>query len=258
MKLKRFAIAAALAAFFMTAMLCGTAFAAERVPDGILSGDIEMEDAVGGESAVISPIIEMIVNSRASDDPTIFGTEYDEIQPKPFTPPGTGTVTDNATGEDGKEFFTIAAPDGNVFYLVIDRQRNTENVYFLNAVTEADLLPLAQMPERPAPEAAERPVSPKESEPEPEPDSEPEPAPASEKNDGNTGMLVMAAAILAIGGGAGWYFKIYKPKRQGGFEEEYDGDFGEGGYDDSAYGQSSGDQEEEAMPTDDCPEDGKA
>lgn len=69
-----------------------------------------------------------------------------ETVAKPFTPDGTGTVVDNATDEDGKEFFTITTPSENVFYLVIDRQRTEENVYFLNAVTEKDLLALAAPP----------------------------------------------------------------------------------------------------------------
>jgi len=91
--------------------------------------------------------------------------------PKPFTPEGTGTVLDNATDQDGKEFFTITTADEAVFYLVIDRQRGAENVYFLNAVTVSDL---------------------------------------------------MALAVLAIGGGAGWYFKIYRPKQQKAAEPEED------------------------------------
>ena len=65
-----------------------------------------------------------------------------------ITPPGgQGTVIDNASGtseESGREFFTIATPDENIFYLVIDRQRDSENVYFLNAVTESDLMALAE------------------------------------------------------------------------------------------------------------------
>lgn len=36
---------------------------------------------------------------------------------KPFTPEGTGTVVDNATDEDGKEFYTIQTPDEHVFFL---------------------------------------------------------------------------------------------------------------------------------------------
>ena len=113
--------------------------------------------------------------------------------PKPFTPDGTGTVLDNATDEDGKEFFTITTADEAVFYLVIDRQREAENVYFLNAVTVADLMALA------------------------EPGPEPEP-----QKSGGAGMLLAALAVLAIGGGAGWYFKIYRPKQQKAAELEED------------------------------------
>lgn len=45
-------------------------------------------------------------------------------------------MADNATDEDGKEFFTITAADEAAFYLVIDRQRGAENVYFLNSACE--------------------------------------------------------------------------------------------------------------------------
>ena len=74
----------------------------------------------------------------------------------PFTPGGVATVVDNATSDDGKEFFTFQTPEGNVFFLVIDRSRGQDNVYFLNAVTEQDLLALAvssdDTPLVPAPE----------------------------------------------------------------------------------------------------------
>ena len=63
---------------------------------------------------------------------------------EPLSPPGTGTVIDSGTDEDGKEFYTIQAPDKAVFYLIIDRQRGTENVYFLDAVAAKDLLSLAE------------------------------------------------------------------------------------------------------------------
>jgi hypothetical protein len=63
---------------------------------------------------------------------------------KPFTPDGTGTVIDNATNADGKEFFSIKTDDGNEFYIVVDRQRTADNVYLLNAVSENDLASLAK------------------------------------------------------------------------------------------------------------------
>ena len=138
----------------------------------------------------------------------------EEQEPQPFTPDGTGTVLDNATDQDGKEFFTITTADEAVFYLVIDRQRGAENVYFLNAVTVSDLMALAepgQEPEAPPPvQVPEQPT-----EPEPDPELEPQ-------KTGGAGMLLAALAVLALGGGAGWYFKIYRPKRQKAAEPEED------------------------------------
>ena len=79
-------------------------------------------------------------------------TEPEETAtPNPFTPNGTGTVLDNATSEDEKEFYTIVTENENVFYLVIDKQRDTENVYFLNAVTESDLMALPSRTQRKPP-----------------------------------------------------------------------------------------------------------
>lgn len=51
-----------------------------------------------------------------------------------FTPEGTGTVLDSATGEDGdKQFYTITTEAGNVFYLIIDGKRDDNNVSFTAA-----------------------------------------------------------------------------------------------------------------------------
>ena len=139
---------------------------------------------------------------------------------KPFTPEGTGTVVDNATDGDGKEFFTITTPSENVFYLIIDRQRDGQNVYFLNAVTEKDLLALAE--KDPEPEVTEPVMEP---EPETEPPTEPEPEPEPEKTSGfPMGNILMIAAVLLAGGGAGYYFKIYRPKHEAPDmdDEEYD------------------------------------
>ena len=134
-----------------------------------------------------------------------------ETTAKPFTPDGTGTVVDNATDEDGKEFFTITTPNENVFYLIIDRQRTEENVYFLNAVTEKDLLALAE-PD-PEPNVTQ-----------PEPDPEPEP----EKDTGfPVGNLLMIAAVLLVGGGAAYYFKVYRPKHEAPELDEDDYDYDE-------------------------------
>ena len=147
-------------------------------------------------------------------------TEAEPETQNPFTPDGTGTVVDNATDEDGKEFYTITTADESVFYLVIDKQKTSENVYFLNAVTVDDLLPLAKQGEEPAEE-----VTP---EPEPEPTepveevTEPEPEPEAKKTDSPLLSLLLIGAVVLIGGGVGYYFKIYKPKHEApDLEDDY-------------------------------------
>ena len=129
-------------------------------------------------------------------------------------------MVDNATDEEGKEFYTITTPDENIFYLVIDKQKTTDNVYFLNAVTEADLLPLAEKSEEETAEPAPEP------EPEPEPTEAPEetaePEPEAEAPDSNLLAILLVGAVVLIGGGAGYYFKIYKPKHQApDLEDDY-------------------------------------
>lgn len=167
-----------------------------------------------------------------------------EREENAFTPSGTGTVVDNATDEDGKEFFTITTADGSVFYLVIDRQRSTENVYFLNAVTVADLLALA--------EGDGEPVVPVTTpEPEPAQTAEPEPAPVEEEKEpgGGAGMILLALAVVIIGGGAAFYFKVYRPKQQRAVdaEENYDNELESyGDYDDEDDGPPWDDDEGDA------------
>lgn len=143
-------------------------------------------------------------------------TPAPEPEQKPFTPDGTGTVVDNATDQEGKEFFTITTPDESIFYLVIDRQRSGENVYFLNAVTLADLAALAES----AGEELPGTVAPA-PEPDPEPTPEPEPEPESKSS---AAPLLLGLAVLLLGGGAGWYFKIYRPKHAPAPEPEEDYD----------------------------------
>ncbi|MDE7262588.1 MAG: DUF4366 domain-containing protein [Oscillospiraceae bacterium] len=64
--------------------------------------------------------------------------------PLAFTPDGQSTVVDNVTDAGSKEFFTIFTKDDSTFYLVIDRERERDNVYLLDTVKESDLLSLAE------------------------------------------------------------------------------------------------------------------
>jgi len=213
-------IAAALAAFFMLPLLGVTAYAyadPEEIPD------------------------ETIISEETPDDegiPSAPVTDYPETPPRPFTPSGTGTVIDIATDSDGKIFYTIMTPDEHVFYLVIDKQRNADNVYFLNAVTVDDLMALAENPKppqggtvAPPPTTTDNPEQPTET-----------PPPAEQPQGGNMGMYIVVGILVIAGGGAGWYFKIYRPKQQGAANsDEYDPSMNDTENDDTA---DWGDQDE--------------
>ncbi|KPU45081.1 hypothetical protein OXPF_15590 [Oxobacter pfennigii] len=150
-------------------------------------------------------------------------------QSSAFTPDGSGTVLDNVTDEEGKEFFTITTPDENIFYLIIDRAREDGNVYFLNAVTEDDLLSLAQKEDSGKNGESAVPTSESASEPEASPDSGETASGQNQSGGDSTLIFVLLAAVIA--GGAGYYFKIYKPKHQAADAEEPEYDENDEEYD---------------------------
>lgn len=226
-------IAAALCAILL---LCGFTVPAYAYSDEGGTGGAEVgpptksNDFVGkggateradfGGSAAESSIAEFVPTWEGLDPAETAPAPSPEPEQKPFTPSGTGTVVDNATDQEGKEFFTITTPDESIFYLVIDRQRGSENVYFLNAVTLADLAALAES----AGEELPGTLAPA---PTPAPDPDPEPSPEPEPEAGAKGSaapLLLGLAVVLIGGGAGWYFKIYRPKHQKAPEPEEDYD----------------------------------
>lgn len=182
------------------------------------------------------PDTEEPVPASASVDPEAVGKE-----PVPFTPEGQASVVDHATDGDGKEFYTFSTPEGNVFYLVIDSQRESDNVYFLNAVTEADLMALAEngsgesgagesaipeirvciCQERCAegwadvscPVCRENPVECKGKPAQAQSLEEGEKGePEKGESPGNSSTLVFILLAAAAVGGAGYYLKIYKPR----------------------------------------------
>ena len=184
------------------------------------------------------------------------GEEWDGLAPVEPLPtetvdPGEGFTEDgNLVTRDllydkatNKQFITVQASGGNTFYIVIDYDKPTDEdgeqfqTYFLNMVDEADLLAAAEAagveqaacscPEKCAAGAVNTdcPVCSVNmgkcvgAEPEPEPAPEPEPEP---EKPGNAGMILLVLAVMGIGGGAAWYFKIYRPKHQQADQPEED------------------------------------
>lgn len=249
MKKIRYLTAALCAVFLLSGfMLPAYAFVDEAVETEETETVAEpVEDTeITEESAAEEPTPEPEPETVPAEEPTedmekvTGGMSWEELGiEKPLTPDGQGTMVDNATDEDGKEFFTITTADEAVFYLVVDRQKTGNNVYFLNAVTVDDLMSLAE----PGKEKSTSITAPEPS-PEPVPTSTPEPTPKEETTEnGNAGMILLVVTVAAVGGMAGWYFKIYRPKQQQAAELEdypdetvpaYDSEPGIGAYDSAA------------------------
>jgi hypothetical protein len=198
--------------------------------------------AQAGASAIPVP------ESSAPPDQSESGVPSGETDGlRPFTPDGSGTVLDNAVNGEGKEFFTIEAEDGTVFYLIVDRERTQDNVYFLNAVTEQDLLSLAKPGDGTSESGVPDTAPPQTVTPTPEPMPEPTPTPANNNSGmgGGTIMFIIIAAIAA--GGAGFYFKILRPKKRDAEpKEDYDepdDDYGADEPDDYDDGERDGEDE---------------
>jgi hypothetical protein len=135
---------------------------------------------------------------------------------------------DWATEYDSKEFYTFKTPAGNVFYLIIDHAKSADNVYFLSAVTEQDLLALAEQAGKSSGSTSSIPTAEPPSE---QPDQQPaesENKSVAPKNDappkksGSTGFVIFVLiGVLAVGG-AMYYIKVVRPKKQANNDNEDD------------------------------------
>ena len=62
---------------------------------------------------------------------------------QPLTPDGNLEIVDDIVHDD-KQFITVTSRSGAEFYIVIDRSRDSDNVYFLNQVDDVDLFSLLE------------------------------------------------------------------------------------------------------------------
>lgn len=200
------------------------------------------------DSALLSMIMQFMTNGFGGEDAD-----------NSFTPTGNMTLiddffqieaeaTENSPQRD-KQFITLESKSGNVFYLVIDRNGDEENVYFMNLVDEADLMALIEANE----DDTQAPVCSctekcaigaiktdceicrtnmsecvsKEPVIEPEPTEPVEDEPTEEEPSVNF-MPVLILLIAGAGGGAFYWFKIRKPKEKtAGNNDLDDYDFGQ-------------------------------
>ncbi len=140
----------------------------------------------------------------------------------PLTYDGTGTVVDNVLN-GSKQFYTISTDAGNVFYLIVDLDKENNNVYFLDTTKERDLIALAEKAEKDEGVAIveEEPVA---QAPEPEPEKvieEPE-VPKEAPKQSNTSLIIILILICMGGAGVVFYYWVYKPKKDRDEAEEFE------------------------------------
>lgn len=120
-----------------------------------------------------------------------------------LTPGGNLTMVDDLSGvaSEDKQFITVVTKNGNYFYIIIDRASNSDNVYFLNKVDEADLMAVLE-------EAGYE----IEATPTPSPTPKPTANPDALKDDAadKPGSPLLIAILAAIAIGAFVFFKKKK------------------------------------------------
>ena len=175
-----------------------------------------------------------------------------------LTPDGNLTLIDDigTSTKAGKQFITLESKNGNVFYLIIDRDdEGEETVHFLNQVDEADLMALTGEEETPAvcscttkcvagavntscPVCAVNMTECVGKEAKPEVPAEPtEPAAEEPEKKSGVGGILVVLLIVALGGGAAFYIfkqKKAKPQTKGSADLD-DYDYGEDEYEFEPY-----------------------
>ena len=168
-----------------------------------------------------SGVSAMEISTSESTEATTQQTETQETviheDAVSFTPDGNLTLIDDfiRTDESDKQFITVKTRDESVFYIVIDRSANQENVYFLNLVDDQDLIAILNdeglteeietITKLPDPQESEQ-AKPSPTKPE---TTDPDTSPAVMQ------LVVILVFITAIGGAAFWLIRSKPFQKQG-------------------------------------------
>ena len=135
-----------------------------------------------------------------------------------LTPKGNAQLADDVSDNENLQFITVTARDGNVFYFVIDKGAQSENVYFLNTVDESDLEALVEKSDKKPtatakPEQTENTAETDSTENDTKDKTEKSEQPEQKQQKNNSGLFIILALAAAAGVG-GYYYKVILPKKK--------------------------------------------
>ena len=156
-----------------------------------------------------------------SNAPTETPTETVIEDNRTLTPKGNAQLVDDVSDNENLQFITVTARDGNVFYFVIDKGAQSENVYFLNTVDESDLEALIEKSDKKPTATAKSEQTENTAETDStetdkkNTDSKTEKSEQSEQKQqkNNSGLFIILALAAAAGIG-GYSYKVILPKKK--------------------------------------------
>lgn len=148
-----------------------------------------------------------------------------------LTPVGNLTLVDDLDEQEAEnlQYMTVKTKSGNVFYLIVDRSGDEDNVYFLNMVDESDLMALMdeetqeKFREATAPgstmenaeESTDTVLFTNQDKEKPEGDADDDKLVKDKKQTGNNPIaMLLIFAVIGAGVAGGYYFFKIKPEKE--------------------------------------------
>lgn len=148
-----------------------------------------------------------------------------------LTPVGNLTLVDDLDEQEAEnlQYMTVKTKSGNVFYLIVDRSGDENNVYFLNMVDESDLMALMdeetqeKFREATAPgstmengeESTDTVLFTNQDKEKPEGDADDDKSAKDKKQTGNNPIaMLLIFAVIGAGVAGGYYFFKIKPEKE--------------------------------------------